>query len=125
MASGASERDVTVDLITFGRDLSIPERYGLSYVTMHDALGLDIRDVLAVLKTFTPPPIPPENLTKFILVMIDDKELLYIPPFPGKTKSGITSKNPVAIYLANMIYSLVWERMPRTYPEQHKPGHHV
>ncbi len=119
------ERDVTVDLIAFGRDLSIPERYGLKYLTMRDAFGLDIRDLLAVLKTFTPPPIPPENMTKFIFVMIDDEDWLYIPPFPGKTKSGIMSKNPVAIYLANMIYSIIWERMPMIYPEQHKPGHHV
>jgi len=119
------DREVSVDLITFGRDLSIQERYGLKYLAMRDAFGLDIRDLLAVLKTFTPPPIPPENMTKFIFVLIDDEEFLYIPPFPGETKSGITSKNPVAIYLANMIYTTVWERMPLFYPQRHKPGHHV
>lgn len=119
------DREVTVDLITFGRDPSLAERYGMEYLTLRDAFGLDIRDLMAVLKNFKVPPIPPENLTKFIFVTIDDEELMYIPPFPGPTQSGITSRNPVAIYLANMIFSNIWERMPLYYPEQHKPGHHV
>jgi sugar-specific transcriptional regulator TrmB len=119
------DREIAVELITFGCDAAIPETYGLKYLTMRDALTIDIRDLAPILKNAKLPPIPPENWTKFILVMVDGEEFMYIPPFPGPARSGLTSRNTFVISLANMVFSTMWERMHQVYPEQHKPGHHV
>lgn len=119
------DRDVSVELITFGTDTSLPERYGLKHLIMRDALGLDATDLIPLVKNARLPQIPPDNWTKFLFVMIDDEEFVYIPPFPAQTRSGMTSRNPFVIALATLLLDVFSERMPVTYPGRHKPGHQV
>jgi sugar-specific transcriptional regulator TrmB len=118
-------KGVDVELIMFGFDPSVPEKYGLEYLAVRDALGLDVKDLAPLLKNFSGFPVPPENLTRLIMVLVDDEHFMYIPPVPGTTMSGITSQNPFVTALAGMAFKTFWERMPLMYPERYKPGHHV
>ncbi len=45
-------RDVAVDLIVYGADASIQERYGLKYARIHDIMGINIADLAPLLKYF-------------------------------------------------------------------------
>ncbi len=118
-------RDVDIELIMFGFDPAIPEKYGREYLTVRDAFGLDIKDLAPLLKNFSRLPVQPENLARIIMVLVDDEEFLYIPPVPGMTMSGLTSRNPFVSSLADMVFKTLWERMPLVYPDQIKPGRHV
>ncbi|WP_424358547.1 TrmB family transcriptional regulator [Methanocella sp. MCL-LM] len=117
-------REIDVELITFGTDLSIPEKYGLKYLTMKDAFGVDLTDLEPILKNMRL-PIPPVNITRLLLVVVDDDTFMYVPPLPVQNRSGITTGSPLVNMLAQTAFQTFWERMPLVYPEQHKPGHHV
>jgi predicted transcriptional regulator len=119
------DREIDIELITFGGDRTIPERYGLKHATVRDARGLDATDLAPFMKYFSRLPLPPENFNMFIFLLIDDEEMMYIPPFPAPTKSGITSRNPFVCALGNMVFQILRDRMPIVYPEQHLPWHHV
>ncbi|CAJ36500.1 putative transcription regulator (TrmB family) [Methanocella arvoryzae MRE50] len=117
------DREITVDLITFGADLSIPGKYGLKYLTMKDAFGVDLHDLEPILKNIRL-PMPSSNLTRLVLMAVDDDRFMYVPPLPSQNRSGITTSNPMINALAQMVFQTLWERMPFTYPESNKPGHH-
>lgn len=105
-------KELDIELLMFGKDASIAERYELKNLTVHNAYGLDVADFGVIPKYFTEIPLPPEQYSKFILISIDNNEFMYIPPFPGNTKSGVTSKNPYLIVLVGILFGVVWEHTP-------------
>jgi len=119
------DRDISVELIMFGADALIPERYGLKHAVIHDAMAIELKDFEPVMKYLANLPVKGDQLTSFILAMADEEEFMYIPPLPTIPKSGLTSKNPFVLSLANMVFSAVWEHTPVIFPELYKAGHHV
>lgn len=110
--SFASSKDLEIDLLTFGKDTDIAERYKLKNLTVHDGCEIDVSNFGDLAKYLVNLPLPPAQYSKFIFVQIDDEEFMYVPPYPGKTKSGITSRNPYLIRLVNLLYGAVWEHTP-------------
>jgi hypothetical protein len=110
-------KDIEIKMLMFGKDSSIAKRYGLKNLTVHDAYGMDISDFGVIGKYFKDFPMTPEQISGLILVSIDDKEFVYIPPFPGKTRSGITSRNLHFIGLLNIAFSIIWDHTPEVMPE--------
>jgi sugar-specific transcriptional regulator TrmB len=110
--SFASDRDLKIELLMFGKDASIASRYKLKNLTVHDGCGIDVSDFGDLSKYLANLPLPPEQYSKSIFIFIDDEEFMYVPPYPGKTKSGITSKNPYLIGLVSILSSAVWEHTP-------------
>ena len=118
-------RDVSVNLVMYGADASIQERYGLKYATIHNVMEINLADFASLLKYFAQLPVQGEQLNNFILVVVDDQEFLYIPPIPSANKSGITSKSPFVLSLVSIVFGAIWEHTPVVYPELYKAGHHV
>jgi len=110
--SFATYKDLEIELLTFGKDKGIAKRYGLNNLTVHDGYGIDVSNFGDLSKYLINLPLPPEQYSKFIFILIDDEEFMYVPPYPGKTKSGITSKNPYLINLVNLLFGAVWEHTP-------------
>jgi len=110
--SFASDRDLKIELLMFGEDTSIASRYRLKNLTVHNGCEIDVSDFGDLSKYLVNLPLPPEQYSKSIFVFIDDGEFMYVPPYPGKTKSGITSKNPYLIGLVSILSSAVWEHTP-------------
>jgi len=110
--SFVKEKDINIELLMFGKDSSLGKRFGLKSLRVHDANDLDVSDFGVLPKYFLDYSLLPEDYSKLILVSIDNNEFLYIPPFPGKTKSGVTSKNPHFIGLLNISFTAVWEHTP-------------
>jgi predicted DNA-binding transcriptional regulator len=105
-------RDLAVDLIIYGSDATIPERYGLRSAVVHDATHIDLTDFAPMMKYITKLPISGNQLTQFILVVIDNEEFLYIPPIPSDTRSGIASRNPFVLSLVSIAFGAIWEHTP-------------
>jgi hypothetical protein len=110
--SFVKQKDIQIELLMFGNDPSIAKRFGLKNLTVHNANELNVSDFGVLPRYFMDYPLPPEQYSKLILVSIDNNEFVYIPPFPGKTKSGVTSKNPHFIGLLNISFAAVWEHTP-------------
>jgi hypothetical protein len=110
--SFVKQKDIKIELLMFGNDPSIAKRFGLKNLTVHNANELNVSDFGVLPRYFMDYPLPPEQYSKLILVSIDNNEFVYIPPFPGKTKSGVTSKNPHFIGLLNISFAAVWEHTP-------------
>jgi sugar-specific transcriptional regulator TrmB len=110
------DKDISIELITFDPDTSFVSEYGLRNVAVHDARNVDLSDFIDLLKHIRNPPMSPENLPRLIVVMADDNNMLYIPPFPSKTMSGIITRNPFFCSLVNMVYGIFIEHTPILYP---------
>jgi HTH-type transcriptional regulator, sugar sensing transcriptional regulator len=104
-----AKKDLEIELLIFGKDSSLAKHYGLTNLTVHDAMEIDTSDFGKIPRYFMNLSLPPEQYSKFILVYIDDNEFMYIPPFPGTTQSGITSKNPYTVAMVGIIFGAVWE----------------
>lgn len=109
-------KELDIELLMIGKDKSLMKHYDLKNLSVHDAYGLDVND-FNISKYFTDFPIPfgnypllPENFS--ILVSIDGEEFMYVPPFPGKTKSGITSKNQYLVTIVDILFGIAWEHTP-------------
>ncbi|HML05285.1 MAG TPA: helix-turn-helix domain-containing protein [Methanobacterium sp.] len=113
----ASNKDLEIDLLTFGKGTDIAKRYKLKNLTVHDGCEIDVSNFGDLSKYLVNLPLPPQQYSKFIFVLIDDEEFMYVPPYPGKTKSGITSRNPYLIRLVDLLYGAVWEHTPELLPE--------
>ncbi len=107
-----NNKDLKIELLIFGKDTSIARRYNLKNLSVHNGHEIDVLDFGDLSKYLTNLPLPPEQYTKSIFIFIDDNEFMFVPPYPGKTKSGITSKNPYLIGLVNIIAGAVWEHTP-------------
>jgi sugar-specific transcriptional regulator TrmB len=107
-----SDKDLKVELLFFGEDIAIASRYGLKNLIVHDGYKIDLSDFGSLSKYLDRHALSFEEYSKFILVSVDDEEYMYVPSFPGKTKSGITSKNPYLISLVNVIFDAIWEHTP-------------
>lgn len=105
-------KDLKIDLLMFGKDTSLASRYKLKNLTVHDGHKIDVSDFGDLSIYLDSLPLPPEQYSNSIFIFIDDKEFMYVPPYPGKTKSGITSKNPYLIGLVNILAGAVWEHTP-------------
>lgn len=110
--SFVNDSDLNIELLMFGKDTSIARRYGLNNLSVHDGSEIDISDFGKLSKYLVNLPLPPEQYSKFILILIDDEEFMYVPPYPGMTKSGITSKNPYLIGFISILFGAVWEYTP-------------
>ncbi len=107
-----SGKDLKIDLLMFGKDTSIANRYNLKNLTVHDGNEIDVSDFGDLSKYLANLPLPHQQYSKSIFIFIDDEEFMYVPPYPGKTKSGITSKNPYLIGLVSILADAVWEHTP-------------
>lgn len=105
------DKDLKIELIMFGEDPKIAKSHGLKNLTAHNAFKLDFNNFGVLPKYFLDYPLNAEQISKLILVTIDDDEFLYIPPFIG-TKSGVTSKNPHFIGLLSLVFNAVWDHTP-------------
>ncbi|WP_414470161.1 TrmB family transcriptional regulator [Methanobacterium sp. ACI-7] len=112
LISFISDNDLEIELLMFGKDKGIASRYGLNNLSVHDGNEIDISDFGKLSKYLVNLPLPPEQYSKFILILIDDEEFMYVPPYPGKTKSGITSRNPYLIGFVSILFGAVWEYTP-------------
>jgi predicted transcriptional regulator/uncharacterized protein YutE (UPF0331/DUF86 family) len=110
------DKDIAIELITFEPDTSFVAEYGLRNVVVHDARNVDLSDFIGLFKHFKQPPLPLENLPRLIVVMADESNIMYIPPFPSKTMSGFITRNPFIGTLAEMIFGIFLEHTPRLYP---------
>jgi sugar-specific transcriptional regulator TrmB len=110
------DRDLSVEIITFDTDVSFVSEYGLRNVIVHDANHIDLADFRELLKHFKRPPMPLENLPRLIAVLADESNMMYIPPFPSRTMSGIITRNPFFCSLVDTIYEIFIEHTPRLYP---------
>ena len=106
------DRGLSADIIIYGDDATVPERYGLEHAIIHDAMHLDMADFAPLMKYFAQLPIKGEQLKQFLVIIIDDEEFMYIPPIPSATRSGLTSRNPFILAIASLIYGAVWEHTP-------------
>ncbi len=110
--SFVSDKELKIELLIFGKDTSIASRYKLKNLTVHNGHEIDVLDLGDLSKYLANLPLPPEQYTKSIFIFIDNNEFMFVPPYPGKTKSGITSKNLYLIGLVNIIAGAVWEHTP-------------
>ena len=110
--SFVNSKDLKIELLIFGKDNSIASRYNLKNLTVHNGQEIDVLDLGDLSKYLADLPLPPEQYAKSIFIFIDDNEFMFVPPYPGKTKSGVTSKNPYLIGLVNIIAGAVWEHTP-------------
>lgn len=105
-------KDLKIELLIFGKDTSIASRYNLKNLTVHDGQEIDVLDFGDLSKYLDSLPLPPEQYAKSIFIFIDNNEFMFVPPYPGNTKSGVTSKNPYLIGLVNIIAGAIWEHTP-------------
>lgn len=110
--SFVSNNDLEIELLFFRENDSFFNRYGLKNLQVHDGYKMDISDFGKLSEYLDKHPLPSEQYSKFILVLIDDEEVMYVPSFPGKTNSGINSKNPYLIAMVKLIFGAVWEHTP-------------
>ncbi|MGB9936498.1 MAG: TrmB family transcriptional regulator [Methanobacterium sp.] len=111
--SFVNNKDLVIELLMFGKDKGIGDRYGLTNLKVHDGREIDFSDFGKLSKYLVNLPLPQEQYSKFILVLIDDDEFMYVPPYPGKTKSGLTSRNPYLIGFVNTLFGAVWDYTPK------------
>lgn len=109
-------KKIDVELIVFGDSYEHISTAGLKGLKIHDALGIDADYFANIAGYLARLPVPPEQFEKFILIIADDKDVLYVPPFPSRTRSGITSKNPIFVALAGIVFAAVWEHTPQIFP---------
>ncbi|WP_424357715.1 TrmB family transcriptional regulator [Methanocella sp. MCL-LM] len=109
-------KKVEVELIVFGSSIEQIIRSGIKSLKVHNALGLDAAYFASIAGYLSRLPVTPEQLEKFILLIVDDEEVMYAPPFPARTKSGIRSKNPMFVALAGIVFTAVWEHTPQVAP---------
>ncbi len=105
-------RDLDLELIIYGDDPAIKARYGLKHATVHNAKRLDFTDFKPLMKYIARLPLQDEQATNFFIVCVDSLEFMYVPPLPGNTRSGLATKNPFVLSLANMIFDAIWEHTP-------------
>ncbi len=110
------DKDIAIELATFDGDTSFIREYGLKNVVLYDVRRIDLSEFQGLLKHMTKPPLSPENLPRLIFIMTDDDNMMYIPPFPTKTMTGFTTRNPSICALVEIIYGIIREHSPRVYP---------
>ncbi len=108
----AGGKEVKIELLTFAPDTSIAQHYNLNDITVHDANGLNLEDFGVLSHYLMDLPVPPKQLSRLILVVVDDEEFMYIPPIPGNIQSGITSKNFFTVKFINLIFNAFYEHSP-------------
>lgn len=107
-----NSKDLRIQLLFFGEEAAMANTHDLKNLTVHNGYKLDLSQFGSVYKYLSKHPLPPEQYSKFIMVLIDDEEVMYVPSFPDNSKSGITSKNPYFIGMVNLIFGAVWEHTP-------------
>jgi sugar-specific transcriptional regulator TrmB len=107
--SFASNKDLKIELIMFGKDSSLENHYKLKNLTVHDGYEIDFTEFGDLYKYLNKLPLPPEQYSKYIFIHIDDNEFMYVPPYPEDTKPGITSKNPYLVRVMSIIFDAVFE----------------
>ncbi|MGA9140187.1 MAG: helix-turn-helix domain-containing protein [Methanocella sp.] len=102
-------RGYPIDVLTFGPDNVAMIKDAFPEVHVHDASTIDIRGLEPLLAKFASMPVSPEQFRHALGVLADDKEMMWIPPVPD-AMTGITSENPMAVSLMNIVFSIIWER---------------
>lgn len=103
-------RGFPIDVITFGPDNVNLIKDAFPEVHVHDARTLDFRGLEPLLAKFATLPVAPGQMQHAIGLIVDDREMMWIPPVPGTVKTGITSMNPMVVSLINIVFSIAWER---------------
>ncbi|MCD1294685.1 TrmB family transcriptional regulator [Methanocella sp. CWC-04] len=111
------DKDIPADVIVFREDMTIPEKYGLKHAKVYNAVDIDLTDLAPFAKYISNLPIPMENYKKFLMILIDSEEFIYIPPMPATVRSGITSRNPFIIGLISLVFQALLDRTPIIYPK--------
>lgn len=106
------KKDLEIELLVFTEDVSNVRDYNFSNITVHDGLEIDFSGFGDLYDYLVQIALPNKQYTKTIFIYIDDEELMYVPPYPEKTKPGITSKNPYLARLVNTIFGLIYEKTP-------------
>lgn len=104
------EKDIKIEIVTFGDERSIAKKYDLQDVTVHSGQGFDLKDFGELSKYFKKRSIPPTDYSKLILIIKDDSEFMYIPPWEGQNKAGLTSKNLMVVDFTQMMFNILWDR---------------
>ncbi|HTY91836.1 MAG TPA: helix-turn-helix domain-containing protein [Methanocella sp.] len=108
-------KSVAVELLVFSDDAMIPERYGLKSAVVHNAMEIDLADFTPILKYFSQVPLKGDQATRFLFIMADGREFMYVPPLPG-TMSGLATSNSFVISLGTIVFGAIWEHTPAIYP---------
>ena len=103
-------RGFPAEVITFGAANVALIRDAFPEVHAHDALTVDLRGLEPLLEKFARLPVAPEQLTNALAILVDDAEMMYIPPIPGPEMTGFTSKNPFVVTLTDIVFGIIWER---------------
>ena len=103
-------RGFPIDVLTFGRENVDLIRDAFPEVHAHDLRTVDFRGLEPVLARFAQMPWSPDLFQHALGVLADDQEMMWIPPVPGTVMTGLTSKNPMAVSLMSIVFSIVWER---------------
>jgi sugar-specific transcriptional regulator TrmB len=104
--------DLKIELIMFEKDSSILNRYNLRNLFVHDGTEFDVKDLGDISQYLVNFPVSSEEYSKFLFISVDNDEFMYVPPFSGDTKSGITSKNQYILTITNIIFSAAWKHTP-------------
>lgn len=104
------DRDISGKILVFGPDAKkAVEALGNSRIEVHDATTADLRDFAPFVKYFKDFPVRGEQFTRLLLIVVDDREFMYIPPLPGPVMTGMTSENPVVMSLVKSVFAIVWD----------------
>ena len=79
-------------------------------MTVHSGQGFDLKDFGELSKYFKKRSIPPTDYSKLILIIKDNSEFMYIPPWEGQNKAGLTSKNLMVVDFTQMMFNILWDR---------------
>ena len=104
-------KDLRIELLTFGKDIFI-RNCDFSDITVHDGLEIDISSFGDLKDYLDKTPLPHKQYTKSILILIDEDEMMYVPPYPEKTKPGITSQNPYLVEILTLLFEAIYEKTP-------------
>ena len=103
-------RGFPIDLLTYGRENVDLVRDAFPEVHVHDLRTIDFNGLEPLLAKFTQLPVSPDQIQHALGVLADDKEMMWIPPVPDTVMTGLTSKNPMAVSLMSIVFSIIWER---------------
>ncbi len=108
-----SGKELEIELIIFGDDDSLADKYGLTDLSVHDARGIDFSSFGDFYEYLSKARLlSSEQRSKAIFIYIDDDEFMYVPPYPEKTKPGIFSKNPYLVNATCIVFGAVWDHTP-------------
>jgi sugar-specific transcriptional regulator TrmB len=103
-------RGFPIDVLTFGQENVDMIKDAFPEVHVHDLRAIDIRGLEPIIAKFSQLPVSPEMFRHALGVLADNEEMMWIPPVPDTVMTGLTSRNPMAVSLMSIVFSIAWER---------------